>query len=92
MQLAFGTYSPDNAVPQEIQLSSFMRNVWAEFVKNPDAGPPVSSWSRIGTSNTGDLFVFGAGGSDSGSSVSSHAVDGPCASMMDAAVKNLGLG
>ncbi len=40
----FGTYPTANATASEAQLSVYMQKVWADFAKNPSAGP---GWAAI---------------------------------------------
>jgi carboxylesterase 2 len=75
----FGTYPLSNqfgtATQQQIQLSGFMQNVWANFAKNADAGV---GWPKIGSALGNELGVLGASGS-SGVTVRNTAVaDYPC--------------
>lgn len=42
--LVFGTYNVSTATPQEIALSAYMQKAWADFAKNPEAGP---GWDSV---------------------------------------------
>ena len=55
-----------------------MQSIWAGFAKNPSSGPAGPGWSSVGESADQDLFVFGARGGNSGTSIPSNEVDGPC--------------
>lgn len=75
----FGTYQLSNqfgtATPQQIQLSAFMQNVWANFTKNADAGV---GWPKIGSAFGLELGVFGASESSGVTVKSTMVADYPC--------------
>ncbi|KAF2184769.1 alpha/beta-hydrolase [Zopfia rhizophila CBS 207.26] len=68
--IVFGTYPAVNVTAQEYALHNYMRSVWAQFAKGPNAGP---GWNAVGTGSSyfggaADLDV-GLIGSDGGSGV-----------------------
>jgi hypothetical protein len=44
--LIFSLYPPFNVTPAEYVLSNYLRNTWANFAKNPYAGP---DWAKLGS-------------------------------------------
>ena len=65
-----------------------MQGIWANFAKDPYAGPaPPAVWPPVASSPS-DLYVFGANGSVA---VPSGMVDGPCA-VIDETLVGAGLG
>lgn len=65
--LVWGTYPLDNvlgpATATEIALSRYMQTQWANFAKNPSAGP---AWPKIGTNLGVELGVLGNTGAPTG--------------------------
>jgi carboxylesterase type B len=51
--LVFGTYAKANTTTQEYALSKYMQSVWANFAKNPLAGP---GWNALGTGKEGSVL------------------------------------
>lgn len=80
--MVFGTYgnatSSDNggATAQQEALSRYMRGAWADFAKNPKAGP---GWNRLGTYNGTALGVLGWMGSGGVTVANSSLADSRCA-------------
>lgn len=75
---------PTNLAPtaQEAALSSFMNAAWANFAKNPTAGP---GWNKLGTFGGQDVGVLGASGSSGVTVVTEDAIgDEQCAQFLPA--------
>ena len=77
--IVWGTYPGNNqfgnVTQQEIQLSKYMQSTWANFAKDPSAGP---SWPRLGTNNGTELGDIGANGSDGERTIPLESVDHIC--------------
>lgn len=73
--LVRGTYNPVGATTQEVALSKYMQKAWADFAKDPYAGP---GWSMIGTNGGVDLGVLGANGSIGVTVIPEEEVDTNC--------------
>ncbi|KAH8820239.1 liver carboxylesterase 1 precursor [Xylogone sp. PMI_703] len=88
----FGTYDLSNeygnVTTQQIQLSAYMQRVWANFVKNPDAG---TSWPRLGTNFGVELGDIGNHGSSGETTIPLISADFPCP-VYDPIVQALGFG
>lgn len=63
--LVFGTYNASTATAQEVTLSKYMQTAWANFAKDPTAGPgwtavgkPYSSVGALGTNGSSGVTVF----------------------------------
>lgn len=54
IQFIFGNL-PDGSTSEEIKLSRLMQKIWADFAKNPGAGP---GWDKVGTPGARDLGRF----------------------------------
>lgn len=74
----FGSYSLSNqfgnATEQQIALSAFMQKTWADFAKNPDAGP---GWPKV-SSPENELGVLGKNRSSGVTVMSNLEADYPC--------------
>lgn len=73
--MVFGTYPKSAATDQQIALSKYMRKAWADFAKDPKAGP---GWDKLGTTGE-DLAVLGLDGSVRSTMVNESVVDSKCA-------------
>ncbi|KAF2751036.1 cholinesterase [Sporormia fimetaria CBS 119925] len=82
IKMVFSTYgnttSPDNngSTAQQEALSNYMRGAWANFARNPLAGP---GWNRLGTFNGTALGVLGLGDSAGVELKESRYADSRCA-------------
>jgi len=47
ISIVFGTYPRPNATAGEMALSQIMQGAWADFAKNPDAGPGWAKWPEV---------------------------------------------
>lgn len=63
------------ATAQQAALSQYMNAAWANFAKDPHAGP---GWNALGTFNYTDLAVLGANGSSGATLISRQEVDAQC--------------
>lgn len=54
--LIFGTL-PDLPTAFEVKLSKYMQKVWADFAKNPQAGPPWPRYPEVAVLGTIDKTV-----------------------------------
>lgn len=71
--MVFGTYPEEGSTEQQVELSTFMRGAWADFAKDPEAGP---GWEALGDGE--DYGVLGLDG-DGGVQVRERAIaDGKC--------------
>ena len=52
--MIFGTYPKEDATAEQIELSEFMRGAWAQFARDPAAGP---GWEKLGDGS--DYGVIG---------------------------------
>lgn len=88
----FGTYPLSNqygnVTDVQIKLSAYMQGVWANFVKNPDAGP---GWPRLGTNFGIELADIGDHGSSGEETIPLASVDWPCP-VYDPIVQAVGFG
>jgi len=73
--LVFGTYDKVNATAQQIALSAYMQGAWADFAKNPSAGP---GWPKVGSA-AADIADLGGNGSSGEYQIPTSAIDGSCA-------------
>ena len=71
----FGTYNPAGATAQQIQISKYMQTTWANFAKNPTAGP---GWPKVGSNNNAVLGAIGSNGSSGETTVSFLTTDTKC--------------
>jgi len=71
----FGTYLTANATAQQIALSKYMQTAWADFAKDPAAGP---GWSKVGN-GTNDVADIGGNGSDAAYLIDPATIDKNCA-------------
>ncbi|KAL0954205.1 hypothetical protein HGRIS_005333 [Hohenbuehelia grisea] len=72
IQEVFGTYIQKGATAQQIALSKVMQTAWADFAKDPNAGP---GWSKLGTK----MVDFGSNGSHKGKKIEQAVIDRNCA-------------
>lgn len=73
--LIFGTYPFFNTIPQEITLSQYMQKTWANFAKNPSAGP---GWPKLGSNRGTELADIGAFNISGQMTISLNLTDGIC--------------
>jgi len=71
----FGNYNTTGATTQQIALSAYMQGAWADFAKDPSAGPGWPKWGSGGA----DLADLGGGGSVGEFDIDPASVDGRCA-------------
>jgi carboxylesterase type B len=74
VNVLWGIYPAENATDQEIALSAFMQTAWANFAKDPVAGP---GWKALGASSD-ELACLGCDGSSGLQMMSASVVDGRC--------------
>lgn len=70
-KIVFGTYPSGNAKDQEEALSTFLQASWANFAKNPTAGP---GWKAL----SDELACLGCGGSFAAESLPASVVESRC--------------
>lgn len=74
LPVVWGTYPTENVTDQEIALSAFIQTAWANFAKDPMAGP---GWRAL--DGTGDqLACLGCGGSSGIQIMSTSVIDSRC--------------
>jgi carboxylesterase type B len=71
--LVFGTYRKEGATGFQGEMSAFMQKAWADFAKDPRAGP---GWG--GVTDVGVLGAWGADGPKPVVTVGEEVVDGRC--------------
>ena len=81
--IEFGTYDQSNATAGEEALSKFIRGTWAQFAKDPKAGP---GWNAIGTgaeyldgADDLDVALLGSEGNAGVKIIQQQEVDARCA-------------
>lgn len=76
----FGTFPLVNeygpATPDQIQLAGYVQKTWANFAKDPSAGP---GWPRLGSAGGKELGLIGGEGNPTGEqTVDLFVADYPC--------------
>lgn len=68
---------------QQAALSQYMNGAWANFAKNPMAGP---GWNKLGTFDGNDLAVLGGSDGKCGGAqvIERYTVDHPCQALLPA--------
>jgi carboxylesterase type B len=73
----WGTYPLEGVTSEQEQLSQYMQTTWANFAKNPAAGP---GWDRLGSTFSNTLAEVGGSKAPTGKSmISPSSVDYVCA-------------
>ena len=72
--MVFGTYPRKNATVQEATLSQFMQKAWADFAKDPTAGP---GWEEIDSAGN-NIACLGCNGDAGAQLIESSAIDENC--------------
>jgi carboxylesterase type B len=72
--LVFGTYRKEGATAFQAEMSGFMQKAWADFAKEPRAGP---GWG--GVTDVGVLGGWGGDGVETVRTVGEEVIDGRCA-------------
>ncbi|QIW97693.1 hypothetical protein AMS68_003211 [Peltaster fructicola] len=82
----FGTYPTANATQQQVALSKYMQTAWANFAKDPSAGP-AQDWPQFGAG--GLIQALGANGSYGGSVITAASIEGIC-TVYDGLIETVG--
>lgn len=72
----WGTYTRKGATKQQVQLSKYMQTEWANFAKNPTAGPK-GGWPEL--SAVGNVQNLGGDGINGGKTIKATSIDQSCA-------------
>lgn len=73
--LIFGTYPSANTTSQEVTLGKFMRAAWANFAKNPTAGP---GWKAVSKEGGAELAILGNNGGTGATLIDPKTIDERC--------------
>lgn len=74
LDVVWGTYPADNATEQEIALSSFIQTAWANFAKDPMAGP---GWKALDATSD-EIACLGCDGGSGVQIMAASVVDSRC--------------
>jgi carboxylesterase type B len=75
LAIVFGTYNTTDATQQEIELSAFMQKAWADFTKNPEAGP---GWVALNGTAEDEIACLGCNGNSGATFVLEGTLDQRC--------------